>query len=45
MAATAAVVLSGYWFAGHARAARDATGLDAGPALRAPVMRLSAASL
>jgi two-component system, cell cycle sensor histidine kinase DivJ len=45
MAATAAVVLSGYWFAGHARAARDATGLGAGLALRAPVMRLSAAGV
>ncbi len=45
MAATAAVVLSGYWFAGHARAARDAAALGAGPVLRAPVMRLSAAGV
>lgn len=42
MAATAAVVLSGYWFAGHARAARAAEDVTAGAPIRAPVLRLSA---
>jgi signal transduction histidine kinase len=42
MAATAAVVLAGYWFAGHARAARAAADFVAAAPTRAPVLWLSA---